>query len=298
LAAIAGSYIGLTGRRREKCKINRTLGNSTCLIATEPDPNRVMTAVLCELDEQAIPLPSFAMYSGRGLHIVWLHELLPPAALGRWNAVQNHLIGVLRKLGADRAARDASRVLRVARSWNTKIGREDPERGRVKLIWIQGETQRPHRYAFDYLADETLPLRRAQIVSLRAQRTKKKAKAAGHNTRAPSRRMDAASYGETVLKDLDLLRQHRYSDGRLPAGERDGWLFCAFMALSWVTHPGALESKIIDLACGVADWRDSEARSNMGAILRRARNLTCSYIGHDRLFFRLNLPAPHARLLA
>jgi len=240
--------------------------------ATEPDPTRVMTAVLGELDERAIPLPSFAMYSGRGLHIVWLHELLPPAALPRWNAVQNHLIVALRELGADRAARDAARVLRVARSWNTKIGREDAERGRVKLVWIQGKTQSPYRYAFDYLADEVLPLRRTQIAEVRAQRAKKKAKIEGRNTRTPSRRIDAASYGETVLDDLNRLRRHRYSAGHLPPGERDGWLFCACTALSWMTHPIALESKIIDLACEVADWRDGEARSSMGAILRRARD--------------------------
>src|SRR5690606_35213891 len=49
------------------------------------DPRVVLAAILAALDEERIPPPSYAMDSGRGLYLVWLHELLPPAALKRWN---------------------------------------------------------------------------------------------------------------------------------------------------------------------------------------------------------------------
>ncbi len=261
LAAISCSYVDVDYEKKTKWK--------------GQDPCAVLGAILHALPDASVPPPSFAMKSGRGLYLIWLHELLPPAALSRWNLVQDHLVAALKVFSADDKAKDVARVLRIAGSWNRKVGRENPERGRVKLIWIQGdEPAKPFRYEFDDLANEILPFTRSEIVALRAERAKRRATTKGRNGVRPSRRMDSASYGETVLEDLHRLRRHRYNDedGRLPAGERDGWLFCASMALSWVTHPGALESGIIDLAREVADWKDREAKSNMGAILRRARD--------------------------
>ena len=64
-----------------------------------------------------------------------LHEEpLPQAALPRWNAVQRELVSRLADLGADPKARDASRVLRLVATCNTK--QPDPELWKVCVLWV------------------------------------------------------------------------------------------------------------------------------------------------------------------
>lgn len=232
------------------------------------DPQTVLSVILDALDENKIPPPSYAMDSGRGLYLVWLHELLPPAALKRWDLVQSRINETLQPFGADKMAKDASRVLRVAGSINS---RAEWERRQVQLFWIQGNFADPYRYIFDDLADEILPYTREQVASLSAERVKRKASQKGQSVK-PRSQTDSASYGETVLEDLERLRMHRYSSGLLPAGERDAWLFCAVMALAWTCHPQALESEAVRIASNVSGWSRSEAKSQMGSILRRARD--------------------------
>src|SRR5690606_11750722 len=119
--------------------------------------------------------------------------------------------------------------------------------------------------------DQMLPYTREQIVSLRAERAKRRASGKGKAGK-PSSRLDRASYGEAVLEDLERLRTHRHADGIIPAGRRDVWLFCASMALAWSCHPQALESEIIRIAARAAALSPREAKNQMGAVIRRARD--------------------------
>lgn len=73
-------------------------------------------------DEGLIPWPSAAVWSGRGLYVQWLLRPAPRAALPRWAAVQQYLTATLADLGADPAAIDAARVLRLAGTVNSKTG--------------------------------------------------------------------------------------------------------------------------------------------------------------------------------
>lgn len=232
------------------------------------DPRVVLTAILATLGEVKIPPPSFVMDTGRGLCLIWLHELLPPAALRRWNLVQDRINVALAEFEADANARDAARVFRVAGSIHSEAERH---RRRVRLFWIQGSPGEPFRYSFDALADQMLPYTREQLVSLRAERAKRRASGKGKAGK-PSSRLDRASYGEAVLVDLERLRTHRHADGIIPAGRRDVWLFCASMALAWSCHPQALESEIIRIAARAAGLNPREAKNQMGAVIRRARD--------------------------
>lgn len=68
-----------------------------------------------------IPVPTFVIFSGRGLYCIWkINE--DRNALPRWNRVQSYLIDACAELGADPAARDAARVLRVPFTINSKNG--------------------------------------------------------------------------------------------------------------------------------------------------------------------------------
>lgn len=280
-------YFSMQAFRRPNCRKVWNLSSIGCCFddvdykARErwkgKDPRIVMSAILAALDDVGIPVPSFAMDSGNGLHLVWLTNLVPPAALKRWNLVQERLLEVLQPFGADPAAKDAARVLRLSGSWNPNAARKDPTRGLVHLIWIQGdEIAKPYRYDFDSFADDVLPMTRAEIVSLRAERAKRRAESTPNSRkgRKPAARRDSASYAETVLEDLHRLRQHRYrsTGGRLPAGQRDNWLFCATMALSWITPAPALQGQIEAIAEQVSSWRGREAKSRMGSIIRRAQD--------------------------
>lgn len=69
-----------------------------------------------------IPRPSLVVDSGRGLYLIWLIEAVPSKALPLWKAVQEYLYKELKRFGADRMALDATRVLRVVGSVNSKTG--------------------------------------------------------------------------------------------------------------------------------------------------------------------------------
>lgn len=84
------------------------------------------TQILMNLEEnyfnRSIPRPNLIIDSGRGLGLIWNIEKVPYMALPLWKAVQEYLYSQLKEFGADRKALDATRVLRVAGSINSKSG--------------------------------------------------------------------------------------------------------------------------------------------------------------------------------
>ena len=113
---------------------------------------------------RGIPTPSLILWTGRGLVLKWLVDVLPKQAYPRWAAVQRMLVEAYAELGADAAARDASRILRIPGTFNPKSG-DLCEPIFVNVFW--GEVQ---RFAFDDLANEVLPFTREQIEKLRQER--------------------------------------------------------------------------------------------------------------------------------
>ncbi|MGO6921255.1 hypothetical protein ACCS39_27370 [Rhizobium ruizarguesonis] len=229
-------------------------------------PADVASAVVGHLEDAMVPAPSYILSTGRGLVCVWLTELLPRVALPRWNAVQKHLQRVLEPFGADRRALDAARVFRLCGSENS---RADWDRRTVVMVWCQGSPKIPARHVFGTLADEVLPFTHAELISLQAERAKRKAD--GNSKIIPAVRHTAASYWEGVLTDLQRLRAYRCPEGALPEGQRDAWLFVAGVAISWISPPEVLGREIIALADEAAGWRDGETRSRMSAIIKRAK---------------------------
>ena len=229
-------------------------------------PADVAAAVLGHLEEAMLPHPSYILSTGRGLVCVWLTELLPRAALPRWNAVQKRLGAVLEPFGADKRAQDAARVFRLVGSDNS---RADHNRRTVVMVWCHGSPEVPTRHVFGTLADEVLPVTHAELISLRVERAKRKAE--GRDKTEPARYLSARTYWETVLTDLQRLRAYRCPIGALPEGQRDAWLFLAASAVSWISPPEALGREFNALANEAAGWRDSETKSRMSAVIKRAR---------------------------
>ena len=75
-----------------------------------------------------IPIPNLTIDSGRGLYLIWLINKVPNKALPLWKAAEEYLYRVLKEFGADRQALDATRILRVPGSTNSKTHTE------VKII--------------------------------------------------------------------------------------------------------------------------------------------------------------------
>jgi hypothetical protein len=119
-------------------------------------PDELANAVLYFCAQDGIPLPSLLVFSGRGLQAKWLLDgTIPRRALPRWNACQAHLVDRLSELGADVAAKDASRVLRLVNTVNSKSHEV------CRVVHVEnGSDGQPVRYSFEFLAETLLPVAR------------------------------------------------------------------------------------------------------------------------------------------
>lgn len=68
-----------------------------------------------------IPIPNMLIDSGRGLYYIIFLENTPAKELPKWKVVEEYLYSKLKKYGADHKALDATRVLRVEGSINSKV---------------------------------------------------------------------------------------------------------------------------------------------------------------------------------
>ena len=75
-----------------------------------------------------VPIPNLIIDSGRGLYLIWLIKKVPSMALPLWKAAEDYFYKTLKEFGADRQALDATRILRIPGSFNSKTHTE------VKII--------------------------------------------------------------------------------------------------------------------------------------------------------------------
>lgn len=113
-------------------------------------PERQTEMLLRHCEKAGLPEPSIVVFSGRGLQAKWLLDgPLPQRALPRWNAVQDAINAKLQDFGADAKALDASRVLRLVQTINSKSGEL------VRVTHYNSDT-----YSFDKLSKSLLPFGR------------------------------------------------------------------------------------------------------------------------------------------
>jgi hypothetical protein len=224
----------------------------------DADPRHVLDLALETLALHRMPEPTFALATGRGLALIWLHSPVPRAALPRWRACQKAIHDALRHLGADRLATDAARVLRLVGTRNSRSG------SLVEAITPVGQV-----WNFDTLADEILPIPRAELVALRLERAARRTR--GQGMPRPSRYFTAASLWELRLTELQRLREHRWL-GSLPSGQRDLWLLLAAVAISYLVPAQMVRREVYALADQVTGgaWSERETAARMGAVIARA----------------------------
>lgn len=280
---------------------NRRAVNLYCLplLFCDLDPwnTHPMTAkdwiwtVLYTCKDDNIPPPSLIVYSGRGVHLKWiLDKPLPRQALPRWNLAQQLLGERCAPIGADPQARDASRVLRLEQTVNSKTGE------RCEVVWInEGADGCPLRYDFDLLFDDIAPLTRGELDALCDERAtenprkKEKAKSPALSLIKGGRHgLKRINYQELAwhrmedLRTLAALRAAR-NDGTQPLqGQRMLFLFWTlnFMALSQAIAPANFWQEAQSLAANLApgwSFRTSE--------LSTLYHKTCAYVAGERVEF-------------
>ena len=205
-------------------------------------PEDLVYIVRMFCQDNAIPEPSFIVHSGRGLQLKWLLDgFLPRQALPRWNNCQQALVEKLTDLGADKGAKDASRVLRVVNTVNTKNGEI------CRVVYINGSIEEPYRYNFEYLCEALLPVARWDLEEQRRQKQQKKLSLAHSGNLSGLRRFSGRQLAWDRLEDLRTLATMR---GGYQEGERMRHLFWQlnFLLLSGAVMDTTLFHEAAELA--------------------------------------------------
>lgn len=209
-------------------------------------PDQISWQILEHCHQEGIPEPSEIMYSGRGLYLKWfLKKAIPSQALPRWKTIEATLVNLFSEYGADQGVKDASRVLRMEGSINTKSGEL------VRIIYPTKDV--PLLYDFEYLHKELLPFCREDLNLMRHERSKlhedrevlKKniqAVSGGRNTTG-LRKLSALQLNWDRLSDLRALAAMR---GGVKVGMRDTFLFLATCFSAWVVAD--LHKEVVALA--------------------------------------------------
>lgn len=273
---------------------------------------------LCEA--QGLPEPSLVIFSGRGLQAKWLLDsALPARALPRWSLVQHEIGRRLVGLGADANALDASRVLRLVQTVNSRSGEV------VRVVHHSGA-----RYDFDQLADALLPLTRAKLQELRQERAERAAdsehpKRPATRTKGHLTAIDTGTLGNLRpfigaqlawdrLADLRTLAKLRGWTHGAPDGSRDLAVFigASFLAQAVPNVPRFYDELRVLGREFAPHWTFREVNASASAVVARMKRMangeTVEYAGmqvdpryrwrNDTLIQRFGITPDEERQLA
>lgn len=262
--------------------------------------------LLMHCEDAKLPPPSVVVYSGRGLQAKWLFETpLPRASLPRWQALQNELGRRLLPMGADLRALDASRVLRLVGTANSKSG------DTVRIVHVQrtvthGGTLGPDGvvgYAFDGFFDEVMPLTRLELASQRTalserlelepvpsqiRKTRRpltpQLQVVGGGRLATARRIIPSELAWDRLEDLRKLAQLRHAGQGLQSGQRNLFVFLGACFLASALVAPRFRDEVRELGREFAPtWSTPELESCVSSVHSRleaaSRGEAVSYFG-------------------
>jgi hypothetical protein len=259
-------------------------------------PQQQVEVLLMRCDERLLPPPSLVVHSGRGLQAKWLLDKpVPSNALPRWRLMQLELCRRLADIGADKRALDASRILRLVGSVNSRNSAE-VHIAHVNSCPTMGAGLRADglvAYDFELLASELLPVDRQELEHRRrlleadpvmrdclraanedmwraAEPSNPKGVRPRAGTHPNLQRLAGAQLGWDRLSDLRRLAELRGMEGGLPAGQRNLMVFlgAAFLAQSSVAY--RLWDEVRELAQQFAPtWSEQEVRACVCSVQSR-----------------------------
>lgn len=197
-------------------------------------PKLAALEVLRQLEDQAIPAPSFMLLSGKGLLAVWMIKPVPArrnphetGAIRRWRQIQDKLHLALKPLGADTTQKHCAAICRVPGTVNSKYGKP------AEVVWIHSNGI--EKRTLDDIAAELLPSRKP-TAPRKAERA------------TSSRPTSGRSYRNLHYERLLELRRWALNRTEIEDGHRDSFLFCAACSLAWLVAPVQLENAIVAFA--------------------------------------------------
>ena len=210
--------------------------------------------LLLHCRDEGVPLPSVIISSGRGLYMkyFWASPIGRSAA-GRAVAVNRALVKLFAAFGADPAAVDMARILRVVGTVNTKSGEI------ARTVWANERDGGVVAYDFDTFADEILPYSMEQILEFRAAAEARRAEVRvlsqerarrDHMRSVEERRKSGGKafchedWHWGVLEDIRWLAAHRWPDGMVEPGDRDTFGFLGACQLARVVPAASLWGEI------------------------------------------------------
>ena len=245
-------------------------------------------AVRQHLTDEGIPPASLVIHSGRGLYLKWLLKSpLPQAALPRWNAVQRELVSRLVDFGSDPNARDASRVLRLVATCNTK--QPDPELRKVRVLWVEEADGAPLLHDFERLAAAVLPFTRKEAEAIEADKPFGRIiqfKQGGEADRQ-TRRFSYETLHWDRVSDMRKLRELR---GPIPERHRETFVFLMLNELAKSgqvnAHNFPYETVALARECDSfiegSDW----SRSTFSTLYRRVKEHMAGQYGRGQGLYR------------
>ena len=220
------------------------------------DRNLTLEDISDALHQARLPMPSLIVWSGRGVHLYWLHAPTPARALPVWQRCQDVIVKALAFAGADPAAKDCARVLRLCGTINAKNG-----------ATVQGRVFDPVPWPFHDLCDEILgprpePKAKAKVLDLATAKASR-----GERLRTGS----IYDWWHLVYRDLLAIAEKHWFGG-IPHGHRDNFLFLSSVALSWFAHPTTLEAELTRRAqTWTPGLKLGEVRDAISSSIKRAQ---------------------------
>ena len=249
-----------------------------------------ISEILRHAETMGIPAPTSVIASGRGCYLKWIFRTpITQRELPTWQTLQAVLTSAYSTLAADMKARDASRVLRLLQTRNSKGG------GLVELIDGCGEI-----YDFNEMCRSVESLRLEMLLETESKVMVSGARKIAKRTTALSEQMlHASQRGDmdalnlftemrrpVMLEKLSArsLNWNRFCDlrslyeqrGGIPVGERDITMFWMlnFLSASSVIHASNWNCEIEELqrAFPAPESFEPLTDGSMSSLLRRVRD--------------------------
>jgi hypothetical protein len=244
------------------------------------------SAALFHCQDLGIPEPTIIVWSGHGLHVKWAFDApLPAAALPRWNALQRQLHHKMQSVGlpSDPKAIDASRILRIAGTFNNSVPVQVLHVGKAHDFEVFCE------YVLPYTRDEVQQFRESDRLWQKARTTWA---AWDENRRAAAQFLRRATdfsplqyaareAAEKLHYDrLQALRRIAQARGGIQPGKRNEWCWIVANSAAYgLGEPRNLYGEVVTLMREIApSYTAAEARSSASSVYARLRE------GKDKLY--------------
>ena len=232
------------------------------------DPQEMAQKFRSFCEQQGVWDPSIILFSGRGLQVKWFFKNpIPRQALPRWNFLERWIVDRFLDYGADPRAKDASRVLRVEHTINSKSGKFC--RVVYENLDDEGETK---RYDFESMFNAVAPISRDEY---RRQRDRLRIQTEAWKKAGRDRRAKVALDVSTLYWDrLEDLRKLCRIRGGVKEGHRMSMLFHMTICLSFcgLVEPATFFSEMYALANQI-DPRWHVSKSEVSTLYVRLKEL-------------------------